>query len=217
MIMFSVYLTDAVPYKNVYIHGRITDEHGQKMSKSKGNVIDPSELIEEYGADALRMGILVGANTEAINTALDVNKVRGYRNFSNKIWNMARFMLLMIEDYGKDVPFYKKGMEVGEEDQKILDGLNNLTQSVDVSLEKYRFADAGEAVYQFMWHELADKYIEHVKSRDDKDVALSVLSYVYMECLKLLHPFMPFVTEEIWGKIPKKKDVPIIISDWPVQ
>ncbi len=217
MIIFSLYLTGEVPYKQVYIHGRINDEKGQKMSKSKGNVIDPLEFIEKYGADALRMGILVGGNTAAKSTALSEDKVRGYRNFANKIWNMARFIKLMIGDYSEGVDFdgYTdiKGQSV--EDKEILKGLDKLVKGVNSNFKKYRINEAGELVYQFMWHEVADKYIEHVKNIEnieDKKRSLSILRHVFLMCLKLLHPFMPFVTEEIWQNMPRKYKDPLIVS-----
>lgn len=229
MIMFSLYLTKddevggKVPFEQVYIHGRINDEHGQKMSKSKGNVIDPIEFIEEYGADALRMGLLVGGNTAAGSTSFSEDKVRGYRNFANKIWNMARFMNLMIERYedesGSKVPFFDGEVEARAtaKDKEMLEGLGALIDSVETNLKKYRFQDMGDEIYHFMWHTLADEYIEHVKTRDDKDVALSVLGHAFANCLKLLHPFMPFVTEEIWQNIRKSENESgmLAMSDWP--
>ena len=117
MIMFGLYLTDDVPFKHVYIHGAITDEKGRKMSKSAGNVIDPMDFVEKYGADALRMGIMVGGNTAAKTTALSEGNVKAYRNFGNKLWNMVRFLNMMIEDCGQEVPLYAKGTQLLEEDK----------------------------------------------------------------------------------------------------
>ncbi len=216
MIMFSLYFKNEIPFKHVYIHGRIDDEDGQKMSKSKGNVIDPLDYVEQYGADALRMGMLVGGNSLARTPSFNTDKIRGYRNFANKLWNMARFMLMMEDNCGQDVLEFSKNIEdrLEDEDKKMLEGLSNLTTIVNESLKKYRIMDAGDAIYHFVWDELADKYIEHVKDRQDKKTALSVLKHIFMECLKLLHPFMPFVTEELWG-ILNKEDTPLIISTWP--
>ncbi|MFC1722148.1 valine--tRNA ligase, partial [Patescibacteria group bacterium] len=210
MIIFSLYLTGKVPFKTVYIHGRISDEKGQKMSKSKGNVIDPIEYVEKYGSDALRMGVIVGGNTLAKSSSLSEDKVRGYRNFSNKIWNMTRFMLMMMDIEGctnyEDLPSYSPSLEkeMNEQDKEIIQKLHQLVKDVNSNLEKYRFMDAGDAIYHFMWHELADIYIEQVKEREDKIVALSVLRHAMIVSLKLLHPFMPFITEEIWSHIPRK-------------
>ncbi|MBN1162817.1 valine--tRNA ligase [Patescibacteria group bacterium] len=242
MIMFSLYLTKddedgpKVPYENVYIHGRIDDEKGQKMSKSKGNVIDPLEFVEKYGADALRMGMLVGGNSAARTTSFSADKVRGYRNFANKIWNMGRFMIMMADSYkeetGEDVPFLKHCTctescdcnpwldpeDFIEVDVEILNKYSDLVTYVTENLEKYRFMEAGDALYHFLWHEIADIYIEDVKNREDiksKRIGLSVLRHVFLNSLKLLHPFMPFVTEAVWENIPRKYDNPIAVSKWP--
>lgn len=216
MIMFSLYLTDGVPYKDVYIHGMITDEKGQKMSKSKGNVIDPMEVVEEYGADALRMGIMVGGNTAARETSLSLDKVRGYRNFANKIWNMARFMNIMFDRVEGEVPWPDElESDWHEEDKKIMGELSELIEKVTGNLEKYNFGYAGDDIYHFMWDRVASEYIEHVKDREDKVVALSVLRHVFVMCLKMLHPYMPFVTEAIWEYVPGVFEKPLAIADWP--
>lgn len=223
MVMFSLYLTDDVPYKNVYIHGRINDAKGRKMSKSLGNSIDPLEFVEKYGADALRMGIMVGGNTAAKQTSLSEDNVRSFRNFSNKIWNMARFMLLMFEQedikeysdldsYSDD--FYRSASNA---DKTVLDNLHSLVLDVTTNLDKYHIKAAGDAIYHFMWDELADKYIEDVKNREGeaKRQGLTVLRYSLLTCLKLLHPFMPFVTEEVWSKVPRLTKDFLITSSWP--
>lgn len=221
MIMFSLYLTDKIPFENVYIHGRVSDEKGQKMSKSRGNVINPMDYIEKYGADALRMGILVGGNTAAKNTSLSEDKIRGYRNFANKIWNMARFMEIMFDGVeGKvDLNAYQESNKLNKEDKKILADLSALVSEVTGNLDNYRFMEAGDLIYHFMWHRLADEYIESLKDREDKKAGLSVLRYNLKTCLKLLHPFMPFVTEKIWQAINSDvNDISeelLITSDWP--
>lgn len=217
MIMFGMYLTDGkVPFKDVYLHGMVRALDGRKMSKSLGNVINPDDYIEQYGVDALRMGLISGT-ANGKDFAFPKDKVIGYRNFGNKIWNMARFMLMMFEKVEAGVPMYDPTTKSAEEDQKMLDGLNDLIKTVDESLEKYRFADAADAIYHYMWDELAAKYIEHVKDREDQKIALSVLRYIYLTCLKLLHPFMPFVTEEVWENLKdiRGEDKPLVISDWP--
>jgi len=229
MIMFGLYLTGKVPFETVYIHGAITDDKGQKMSKSKGNVINPMDFVQKYGADALRMGLLVGGNTSAKETALSEDKVRGYRNFANKIWNMARFIEMMREELKGESPMGEISSwgEVApqtqarllEKDKKLLKELKNLVRDVNKNLEKYRIADTGNLIYQFLWHNLADEYIEDVKSREsveEKSVGISILDYAYRTSLKLLHPFMPFVTEKIWQELQKPGEtVPLMISEWP--
>jgi valyl-tRNA synthetase len=220
--MFSLYLTGKVPFKLLYIHGCITDEKGQKMSKSKGNVINPMDYVNKYGADALRMGLIVGGNTSAKETALSEDKVRGYRNFANKIWNMARFMEMIKAELPTSPEALKAidNRKLHPKDQEILQNTENLIKMVNQNLAKNRLSDAGNLVYQFMWHVLADEYIEHVKAREDgksKAEGVTVFDYSYKTCLKLLHPFMPFVTERIWQEINKDEDstIPLMISQWP--
>ncbi len=215
MIMFGIYLTGDAPFRDVYLHGMVRALDGRKMSKSLGNVINPEEYLEQYGVDALRMGLIAGtANGKDFNFPKD--RVIAYKHFGNKVWNMGRFIQMMKEQWSKDVPGFdvldKKKMS--QEDKEIVKELNVLIKGVDKELEKFRFADAAEAIYQFMWHEVADKYIEQVKNREDKDVALSVLMHVYITSLKLLHPFMPFVTEEIFQTF-QGRDKSIMIEAWP--
>ncbi|MBI2033184.1 MAG: valine--tRNA ligase [Candidatus Levybacteria bacterium] len=216
MIMFGYYLTGEKPFENVYLHGIVRALDGRKMSKSLGNVINPEEYIEQYGVDALRMGLISGtANGKDFNFPKD--KVIAYKHFANKIWNMGRFILLMIDQLEKDMPAFETldKTSLHAEDTDIVRELEALVKTVDTELEKFRFADAGEAIYHFMWHTLADKYIESVKQREDKDIALSVLMHVYVTCLKLLHPFMPFITEEIYQKLGYKDADSIMIAKWP--
>jgi len=215
MVMFGIYNTGEVPFKDVYLHGIVRALDGKKMSKSLGNVINPDEYIEQYGVDALRMGLISGtANGKDFNFPKD--RVIAFKHFGNKIWNMARFSLMMIENEkisllsGDEL----KKAELTEEDKQYNLELQELIKSVDENLEKYRFADAAEGIYQFMWHTLADKYIESLKNREDKQVGLSNFMEIYKTCLKLLHPFMPFITEEIWSHVSNDKKL-IMISKWP--
>lgn len=214
MIMFGIYLTGKVPFEQVYLHGMVRALDGRKMSKSLGNVINPEEYTEKYGVDALRMGLISGtANGKDFSFPKD--KVIAYRNFANKLWNMARFYLMMTEKYEGEVPFYSPELETTEEDKKIVKRLSETIKQVDQLLEKFRFAEAGETIYHFMWDEVASDYLEKVKVREDKDIALSTFRYVFMHGIKLLHPFMPYVTEAIWQEIPRKCDKPLVISPWP--
>ena len=205
MIMFGIYLTGKPPFSDVYLHGLVRALDGKKMSKSLGNVIDPLEYIPQYGADALRMGLISGT-ANGKDFAFPKDKVLAYRNFANKLWNMARFYLLLVEDLeknGKKILDFKKleNKKLSKEDKEILDNLKTVIGKVNKALEKYRFSEASDEIYQFMWHEVADKYIEQVKGREDRDVALAVLKHVLDTGLRLLHPFMPFVTEAIWENL----------------
>ena len=215
MVMFGIYLTGEVPFEQVYLHGIVKALDGRKMSKSLGNVISPDEYIEEYGVDALRMGLISGTSNGK-DFSFPKDRVIAYKHFGNKIWNMARFMLLMRKEWGREIQPFEKIEErlLQKEDKKLLKELDILIKTVNTELEKFRFADGGEAIYQYMWHTIADQYIEHVKTREDKDVALSVLQHVFSTCLILLHPFMPFITEEIYQKIPGAGES-IMISPWP--
>ncbi len=215
MIMFGYYLTDKPPFEYVYLHGIVRALDGRKMSKSLGNVIDPEEYINQYGVDSLRMGLISGtANGKDFNFPKD--RVIAYKHFANKVWNMGRFLLYESEKSkikSQKLEDIEKS-RFTDEDNKIIQGLHSLIKEVEANLEKFRFADAGEAIYQFLWHEVADKYIEQLKNREDKDIALSVLSHVFLTSLKLLHPFMPFVTEEIYQKMPGHGES-IMIEKWP--
>lgn len=210
MIMFGVYLTGKVPFKDVYLHGRVMAIDGKKMSKSLGNVINPEEYQLEFGTDALRMGLISGT-ANGKDFAFPKDKVLAYRNFSNKIWNMTRFLFLMTDENGVTPEELKKFnpamLQKGSKDQEMFNSYKELITSVDKSLGKYRFSDAGDSIYHFVWDRLASEYIEDVKIREDaetKILGLKNLSYLLVSCLKLLHPFMPFVTETIWGEFYEK-------------
>ncbi len=221
MIMFGIYMTGQPPFKNVYLHGMVRALDGRKMSKSLGNIINPDEYMEKYGVDALRMGLISGT-ANGKDFAFPKDKVIGYRNFTNKIWNMARFMLMMMDKYEEEnnstaIPEYEKlnKNDLTDEDRTMINGLNELIRSVDNSLEIFRFADAADAIYHYMWDELAAKCIESVKVREDKRIALSVLRHIFKECLKLLHPFMPFVTEAVWEKVSEQDNSLLALTSWP--
>ena len=216
MIMFGIYLADEVPFKNVYFHGMVVGKDGRKMSKSKGNVVSPIEMINQYGADALRMGIIVGGNTEAKFSPFDEDKVRGYRNFANKVWNIGRFINQKIDEANVDIPFEMNIDELCSEDKELLSKLDVLIEDVTGHLENYKFKFAGEAIYDFVWNTLANNYLESIKAREDIS-AIFVLRRAYLSSLKLLHPFMPFVTEAIWQSLAKSPDESkyLIVAKWP--
>ncbi|MBU0649876.1 class I tRNA ligase family protein, partial [Patescibacteria group bacterium] len=221
MMMLGIFRTGKPPFEVIHLHARVVDKHGQKMSKSKGNTINPIDMVEKYGADALRMALIFGV-APAADIALSEDKVRAMRNFGNKIWNMARFFLMEAdkhkEQMGSDLPFYhpEEFSDLPNIDKQLLDDLTALTKLADDSLAKYRFSDAAEGIYHFMWDELASKYLENTKLREDKALGLAVFRYAFLTCLKLLHPFMPFITEEIWSHLPKEQEEPLIIAPWPV-
>lgn len=214
MMMFGLYVRKEVPFKNVYLWPTVVDAKGQKMSKSRGNVINPIDLIDKYGADALRMSLLFG-NGEGGRVPLSEDKVRAMRNFGNKIWNMNRFFLLMLEKAEiRNLKFEIPNKGLQKEDKEILKELNAVVKKMTTLLEKFRFSQAADLIYEFMWHGVADVYIEKVKEREDQGVALSVLRHVLLNGLKLLHPFMPFVTEAIWQEINPYAGM-LIVEPWP--
>lgn len=213
MMMFGLYVQKEVPFKNVYLWPAVVDAKGQKMSKSKGNVINPIDLIDKYGADALRMSLLFG-NGEGGKVPLAEDKVRAMRNFGNKIWNMARFFLLMQEKLIKPLNYYTNKPLNNADDRKIIKELDGVVKKMTALLDKFRFAQAADTIYEFMWHSVADVYIEQVKAREDQEVALSVLRHVLLTGLKLLHPFMPFVTEAIWKELNPEGEM-LMVAKWP--
>ena len=195
MVIFGLYLTGRVPFHTVYLHGLVNDANGKKMSKSKGNVINPLTLTEKYGTDALRMALVVG-NTPGTDLALREDKVKGYKNFANKLWNVARFVM------SKE--------NTGEINPEIKEEFDTLVKDITSDMESYRFYLAAEKIYHYIWHRFADEIIEQSK----KDPSLLSTNYYLLEnCLRLMHPFMPFITEEIWASL--KKDNLLIIETWP--
>ena len=216
MIMFGLYVTGKVPFKTAYLHGLVLDAKGKKMSKSKGNVINPLDLTEKYGTDAFRIGLIVG-NTPGTSLALDENRIRGYRNFANKIWNASRFVLMNLEDFNTS-----RKPTLSAADKKILAALSKVAKEATKLMDDFKFYKASELVYHYFWHTFADKIIEAQKPRlQGKDVKAKAASqYILLEILqtnlKLLHPFMPFITEEIYQKLPlKNKKKTLMIESWP--
>lgn len=205
MIMLSLYVTDKVPFKTVYLHGMVLDEHSQKMSKSKGNVINPMELVAEYGSDALRLG-LIASRSPGQNQAFSVDRVIAGRNFCNKLWNIARFIGSKLgEGYQPNEPEPKTLA-----DHWIIGELTTAKKSIERALDKYRYAEAGEAVYHAIWDSVADWYIEASKDQENLDL----LAWVLETSLKLAHPFAPFVTETIWQTLPWRNTL-LITQPWP--
>jgi valyl-tRNA synthetase len=205
MIMLGLYMTGEVPFKEVYLHGLVLDEKGLKMSKSKGNVINPMEMISEYGSDALRLG-LVASRSAGQDQAFSSSKVIAGRNFCNKLWNIARF----IEDKLGEGYRIQPPQPTSLADHWIIRELNATAADIDAQLKDYRFAEAGEAVYHAIWDNVADWFIEASKSENNP----SMLAWVLDTSLKLAHPFAPFVTETIWQSLDWHDDL-LIKASWP--
>lgn len=223
MAMLGLYVTRQVPFTTVYLHGLVRDAKGQKMSKSKGNVINPLKMVDQYGADALRFSLIFG--TAAGNDqSLSEDKIRGMRNFANKLWNIGRFLNMNIDEYkkttGRDLPWYDDVMHKqlkDAHDKRIISEFNMMKAAVNKNMENYRYSDAAKKIYDFTWHRIADVHLEKNKERfkTGDEQALAILRHLLMNILKLLHPFMPFVTESIYQKIPGWNGVPLIITTWP--
>ena len=217
MIFSALEYTGQVPFDTVLIHGLVRDAQGRKMSKSLGNGIDPLEIIDRYGADALRFTLATG-NSPGNDMRFSDEKVEASRNFANKIWNAARFILMNLDE-NEYAPYVPKNLAI--EDKWILSKYNDLVKDVTDSLEKFELGLAVQKLYDFIWDVFCDWYIEIAKIRLNGECATAkatvkaVLVYVMSNTLKLLHPFMPFITEEIWQTLPHDGDS-IMISEWPV-
>lgn len=199
MILMTTYATGQIPFEYVYIHGLIRDKNGEKMSKSKPETcIDPLDMIAKYGADALRLSMVIGG-TAGNDTRLYEEKIAGFRNFINKIWNSSRFALLNLEESDLKKDFTPK-MIKSTADKWIITGLNTLVKHTSVNIEKFRFSEAGQEIYDFFWLQFCDWYLEISKGELKNP---DVLKFVLETLLKLLHPFIPFVTEAIWENLDK--------------
>lgn len=207
MIMLGLEVTGKVPFKDVYLHGLVLDEHGQKMSKSKGNVVNPMQTLAEYGSDALRLGLLA-ARSAGQNQAFSTSKVVAGRNFANKLWNIARFIEGVLD--GKELSGNPTPKTLA--DHWIVHELNQAAKTVGTGIEKYRFAEASETVYHTVWSSVADWYIEASKGELNPDL----LAWVLDTTLRITHPFAPFVTETIWQTLPWYDDL-LIKAEWPKQ
>jgi valyl-tRNA synthetase len=236
MVMTAALFTNDVPFHTIYLHGLVRDEHGQKMSKTKGNVTDPLDVIHDYGTDALRFTLLTGG-TPGNDLNLSLDRVESNRNFANKIWNTARFITRAIATYGD-------GEQAGDltlsaADRWILTRLNETIATVDRLMDGYLFGEAGRQAYDFLWGDLADWYVEIAKVQlaaggDTARATLVTLTTTLDYTLRLLHPFIPFVTEETWqqlrragsespslreglgeGLTPHAWPAALIIADWP--
>lgn len=215
MILMSTYLLGEVPFKTVYLHGIVRDAKGKKMSKSVGNAIDPLELTQRYGTDAVRMSMLVGTGP-GNDTNFSEDKVRAYKKFANKIWNATRFVLEQTQ--GLDLNFTP---ELTEKDKNYCNEFTILVSEITKEIEEYKLYLVSEKLYHYFWHRFADTIIENCKKRiqnplSDEDIrsAKYTLRFLLINQLKVLHPFMPFITEEIWQTI-KNSTTMLIVSPWP--
>jgi len=212
MMMMGLKFMGDVPFRDVYIHGLVRDERGEKYSKTRGNVVDPLELIDRFGADALRF-TLAALTMPGSDLKLSEARTEGYRHFANKIWNASRFALMNLDVSGDITGEIYEKSSYSLPDQWIRGRLNRTIREVKKSLEDYKFNEATHALYQFIWHEFCDWYLELIKPYlyQDKDVrrqkiTQQTLLKVLDATLRLLHPFMPFITEEIWQQLPLEKE-----------
>ena len=225
MILMSEFLLGTVPFHTAYLHGLVRDAKGRKMSKSLGNIIDPVDMIEKYGADAVRLSLIVG-QAAGTDSRLSEDKIRGYKHFANKLWNIARFVLENTEEMRLEVLY-------SENDQRIWNRFQLLKKDVTKDIEGYRVHMAAEKLYHYTWHQFADMVLEHSKTifagespeENGPEFIASrkkLLYSILVDILKLLHPFTPFVTEEIWSclqagrqAMPGKQN-PLMVERWPV-
>ncbi|MBO8126211.1 MAG: valine--tRNA ligase [Firmicutes bacterium] len=222
MIFMGLEFRGEIPFHEVYIHGLIRDAQGRKMSKSLGNGIDPLKVITEYGADALRFSLVTGV-APGYDMKFRMEQVEASRNFANKIWNAARFVLMNLADYSGELPELKQIQELPLElpDRWILDRYAAAAAEVNRQLTRYDLGEAAKVLYEFIWNDYCDWYIELVKGRlygkstaKSKETAQAVLMYVLEGTMRLLHPFMPFITEEIWQQLPAARET-IMLQPYP--
>ncbi|OGI59691.1 valine--tRNA ligase [Candidatus Nomurabacteria bacterium RIFCSPHIGHO2_01_FULL_38_19] len=197
MILMSQYLIGEIPFETVYLHGMLRDAKGQKFSKSLDNGVEPIQIIEEYGADALRMSMIVGIGPGA-DAKFDIQKVKAYKNFTNKIWNITRYVLSMERE--------------GELNKELIEEWNLFAKDVTSDMNNFRFYLGAEKLYAYIWHRFADEIIEESKNKKGYG---ATLYYILENSIKLLHPFMPFVTEEIWSMLPVKNKNLLMVEKWP--
>ncbi len=216
MVLMSGFLLGDIPFHKVFLHGIVRDKQGRKFSKSLNNGVDPVEMIEKYGTDALRFSLIFG--TAAGNDVMfDEQKILGMKHFVNKLWNIARFIEMnrVSGDKREEVSLEElENLAKHKNDKYIVQKISDVIRFTTKAIDEYSFNAASQELYEFVWHKFADWYIEDVKTRIDENSSF-ILESCFLIQLKLLHPFMPFVTEEIWGLLPKQENTPLIISSWP--
>ncbi|MDQ5950541.1 MAG: valyl-tRNA synthetase [Patescibacteria group bacterium] len=214
MVIFSLYLRKEIPFEKVYLNGMVNDAKGQKMSKSKGNVVSPIEIADEFGADALRMGLIV-SNAPGGDLSLVKDKIKGYKHFANKLWNITRFVL----ENTKDETIDKNHSSFSDKDLDLKKEQEEFIKEITKEIESYMFHTASEKIYSYTWHRLADQILEESKivfekgTDEEKKSRKQFLLQSLENILTVLHPFMPFITEEIWQTLGKKKL--LIVEKWP--
>ena len=211
MMMMSLFAMGEVPFQEVYLHGLVLDEHGKKMSKSKGNGLDPLDMIELYGTDAVRLSLLIGI-TPGNDCRLGANKIASYRNFVNKLWNIGRYILSILPD---QTTFVQNNIDLSQTtlaDRWILSRFDKLIESVGQKISNYEFSLAGEALRDFTWNDLADWYLEISKMEPTSQKA-NILAYIFKNLLILWQPFIPFVTETLWQQLGIQE--PLLVAKWP--
>lgn len=214
MIMAGYEFMDKEPFRDVYIHGTVRDDTGKKMSKSLGNIIDPIEIIDEFGADALRFSI-ISITAVGQDVFLSKDKFQAGRNFANKIWNASRFVLMNLsEDVDTDLCALYKKAKLSLADKWILSSLYTTLGKLEKMIESYRFSEAANLLYGFIWHKYCDWYVEISKASIKEKNTQIILYKVLEKALRMLHPFMPFLTEEVYSRLPHKKGS-IMVSSWP--
>lgn len=217
MILMSTYLLGEVPFKNVYFHGLVRDAQGKKMSKSLGNAIDPLVVSEKYGADAVRMSLIIGTGP-GNDSRMSEDKIRAYKNYANKLWNITRFVLSSTSSIKYDANF----SDYTDIDKTLINERDEFLKEITKEMEEYKFYLVGEKIYQYTWTRFADVIIEESKNilleSDDKSKISreQFLLDTLIKILKVLHPFMPFVTEEIWGMIPVDNKRLLMVEKWPI-
>ncbi|MEA3489553.1 MAG: valine--tRNA ligase [Candidatus Omnitrophota bacterium] len=213
MIMAGLKFRKDIPFRDVYIHGTVRDSTGTKMSKSLGNVIDPLEVIQEVGSDALRFS-MISITSQGQDVFLSREKFELGRNFANKLWNASRYVLMNLDETALEGEIDESDLTLA--DRWILSCLNDTVEKVTKNLENYRFNDANSALYDFVWHKYCDWYLEISKLAGNRDTARKVLVRVLSGILRLLHPVMPFITEEIWQKVPARSSEWVMTAEWPL-
>jgi valyl-tRNA synthetase len=234
MILMSTYLIGEIPFKTVYLHGLVRDAQGRKISKSLGNNVDPLDMISKYGADAVRMSLIVAVGP-GNDSKVGEDKIKAYKNFANKIWNATRFVLTSVEDAGPDLISKKPALL--ERDLAYIAELETTLADVTLDMDNFRYYLAAEKMYHYFWHTFADKIIEESKkaignpyakdetakpeSPEAKISAQWTLLHILTESVKALHPFMPYITEEVWAELCARSSIKqsnlLLIEKWPVK